>query len=98
MLPKLIIDMKKFKHNLDHIIDLAHKQNVTVMAVTKVFCADQTLVDIINSSSVDYIADSRIENLKNMVTTKEKVLLRLPSISEALDRSEERRVGKECRL
>ncbi|MFK5883999.1 MAG: alanine racemase [Candidatus Izemoplasma sp.] len=85
MLPKLIINKKKFKHNLDHILNVAHKQGLTIMVVTKVFSADQNLVDIINLSSADYIADSRIENLKSMKTDKEKVLLRIPSISEAQD-------------
>lgn len=83
MLPKVIINQKKFKHNLEYIVKKAHDSKLSIMAVTKVFCADQKLIDIINSTDVDYIADSRMKNLMEMKTHKPKVLLRIPGISEA---------------
>lgn len=52
------------------------------MAVSKVFCADQKLIDVYNEEQVDYIGDSRIENFKHMNTQIPKVLLRLPSHGE----------------
>ncbi|PAT02531.1 hypothetical protein CI105_00760 [Candidatus Izimaplasma bacterium ZiA1] len=85
MYPLLKIDTNKFKHNLNSILSLMGKFNLSTMAVSKVFCAEQNLIDIINCSDVEFIADSRLENLKKMVTTKKKVLLRLPSISDVLD-------------
>ena len=55
------------------------------MAVSKVFCADQKLIDIYNEEQVDFIGDSRIENFRNMKTDIPKVLLRLPSHGEIDD-------------
>jgi len=56
-----------------------------MMVVSKVFCADQQLIDVINETEIEYIADSKIENLKQMRTVKPRVLLRIPQISEADD-------------
>ncbi len=83
MYPKIIINKKKFKHNLKYLLDISHNRGISVMGVSKVFCADQNLIDILNEENVDYIADSRIVNLASIVTDKPKVLLRLPSVSFA---------------
>jgi predicted amino acid racemase len=57
-----------------------------MMAVTKVFCADHHLVDILIEEGVDYLADSRIQNLKALPETDiPKVLLRIPSHHEVDD-------------
>ena len=85
MYPQLLINKKKFSYNLDTTLDLCQKYNITLMAVTKVFCAEQELIEIINASNTDFIADSRIENLKSMSTNKQKVLLRIPSVHELYD-------------
>ena len=85
MYPRIVINRKKFKHNLDYLLDISHKRGLSIMGVSKVFCADQNLVDILNESNIDYIADSRIDNLSSMNSNIEKVLLRLPSISSAED-------------
>jgi len=85
MYPLLKIDTKKFEHNLKVISNLMSKNNLSTMIVSKVFCAAQNLIDIINNGDVEYIADSRVENLKNMETSKKKVLLRLPSVSDVID-------------
>ncbi len=53
------------------------------MGVSKVFCADQVLIDILNTENTDYIADSRVQNLSRIDTSKPKVMLRLPSLSNA---------------
>lgn len=56
-----------------------------MMAVTKVFCADHKLINILNEEKVDFIADSRIQNLKGIASSIPKVLLRIPSIGEVQD-------------
>lgn len=84
-MPKLIIDLKKYERNLRFLTHLFHQEDRTVMAVTKVFCADQRLIDVINQTNVEYIADSRIDNLRKMKTDKPKVLLRIPALSEVHD-------------
>lgn len=81
MYPKIVINKKKFRHNLKYLLDIAHGKGISVMGVSKVFCADQNLINIFNEENIDYIADSRISNLKSITTNIPKVLLRLPSLS-----------------
>jgi len=83
MYPRIIIDREKFRHNLRYMIDICHKEGISVMGVSKVFCADQSLVNIMIEEDIDYIADSRIKNLSNIETNIPKVLLRLPSIGNS---------------
>jgi len=64
-------------------LDKAHLNGLSVMAVSKVFCADSELIQILIEEEVDFIADSRIENLKGIASDIPKVLLRLPMFSEA---------------
>lgn len=85
MYPRIVIDKKKFRHNLKHLINLCHSRGLSVMAVSKVFCGDFHLMEIMIEEEVDFIADSRIENLKGIASVIPKVLLRLPSISFAED-------------
>ena len=82
MYPRVIIDRAKYRHNVDKITSLCAEHGISVSVVTKVFCADQTLIDILNNCHVDYLADSRIVNLKNMQTDLPKMLLRIPSLHE----------------
>jgi ornithine racemase len=82
MYPKIHIQLDKFKNNVNTLSYLLKENNISMMAVTKVFLADQNLIEIINESLVDYIADSRIENLTKIKTNKKKVLLRIPMLSE----------------
>ena len=83
MQPILEIYTKKYADNVNYLLSILHRQNLSVMAVSKVFCASQPLIDVLNASSVAYIADSRMQNLKAMKTDKPKVLLRIPSPQEA---------------
>jgi predicted amino acid racemase len=83
MYPKIIINTEKYRHNVRYLIDKSHKTGISVMGVSKVFCADQKLINILNEENIDYIADSRIQNLESIITNIPKVLLRLPSYSEA---------------
>ncbi len=85
MYPRIVINKQKFRHNLRTLLKLCHEKGLSMMAVSKVFSADKELVKIMIEEEVDYIADSRIENLKGIKTTIPKVLLRLPSISDALN-------------
>ena len=82
MYPKVLIHVDKYQNNLKMLLDTFHSKGFSVMVVSKVFGADQRLIEGIDASSADFIADSRIQNLKSMTTTKPKVLLRLPQMSE----------------
>lgn len=84
-MPSIHIHLKKFERNLRFLTSLLHAEDRSVTAVSKVFLADQKLIDIINQTDIEYIADSRIENLRLMKTDKQKVMLRIPAISEVFD-------------
>ena len=82
--PLLEIDTQKLSENLAIIGGSTHKAGCSLMIVTKSFCADERIVDILlKSEYVDYIADSRIQNLERYAGKgKETVLLRLPQQCE----------------
>ena len=83
MYPKIKIDLNKIKHNLDRITSIVNSANCSIMIVTKVVCADEEIVKVIEQNkNVEYYADSRIENLASIKTNKKKVLLRLPMLSD----------------
>ncbi len=82
MYPRLMIHLDKYRENLVKMIELCDKNNIALVPVTKVFCAEQPFIDVINQTSIEVIGDSRILNLKSMQTTKKKMLLRLPMLSE----------------
>jgi predicted amino acid racemase len=84
MYPKLVIDLNKVKNNLHKIIDMVKGSGCSIMIVTKGYCADMEIYKILEESNIDYLADSRIQNLRKYEgTKKERVLLRLPMNSEA---------------
>lgn len=83
MYPRIVIDMKKLEENLSFLTELCHLQGIQTAVVTKVFCADEKIVGMINASSADMIADSRLQNLCGMKTDKPKLLLRIGMQSEA---------------
>ena len=83
MFPRLSINLKKLSENLDFLNDLCHSQSIQTAIVTKVFCADERIVELINASSADMLADSRTQNLDGMKTNKPKLLLRIGMQSEA---------------
>lgn len=85
MYPKLIIDLKKLRENLDWLTGECHSIGIKVAVVTKVFCADPEICAVIEESDADGFADSRLQNLKIIETHKPKQLLRIAMQSEAED-------------
>ena len=83
MFPRVVVDLNKLKHNLDYLTNLCCEQGIMTAIVTKVFCADERIVELIDSSSADMLADSRTQNLSGMKTEKPKLLLRIGMQSEA---------------
>ena len=75
--PKLIIDTEKVLHNMKTLVDAAHKRGVSLALVSKVVCAHPAVIDCINRSGCDMLADSRIENLDNAITKLPKLMLRV---------------------
>ena len=91
MYPKLLIDLKKLKENIDAVAKITKEDGgCTMMIVTKCLCADREVAKMITSHpAVDFLADSRIKNIKKyqalVASGKQSVLLRLPMMSEIED-------------
>lgn len=84
--PCVEVDLAKFTHNVQTILNICNKKHIEVVAVTKVFCAQKPIVEAILRSEVTQVADSRILNLKKLKDlTCKKMLLRIPMISEAYE-------------
>jgi predicted amino acid racemase len=84
MYPSLSIDIGKLRQNLDTLAAAVKGSGCSLMIVTKSFCADSCIVDMLLAHpSVDYLADSRTQNLKTYAGKgKSTVLLRLPQECE----------------
>ena len=83
MYPRINIYLQKLRKNLDFLTALCHEQGIAAAIVTKVFCADERIVELIDMSSADMLADSRTQNLSGMKTDKPRLLLRIGMQSEA---------------
>ena len=83
MYPRVVINLDALKANLDKLNELCHSQSLTTAIVTKVFCADEKITELIENSYADMFADSRLENLEAIHTSKPKLLLRIGMRSEA---------------
>lgn len=83
MYPRLEIDIEKLRHNAKIILQSCHERNIKVSFVTKSFCAQHEIVEAVYREGIDYIADSRIQNLKKLQNINlPKMLIRIPMISE----------------
>ena len=85
MYPRMIIDLAKLRHNGQTLCQMAADRGITELAfVTKVFCADEEMVRVLQATPCRYLADSRIENLARYPEgEQQKILLRLPMVSQA---------------
>ncbi|MBO4848391.1 MAG: alanine/ornithine racemase family PLP-dependent enzyme [Clostridia bacterium] len=83
MYPAVSIDLNKLKHNLDFLLELCRENGIDAAIVTKVFCADERIVGLIDSGSAAMLADSRTQNLETMNVRKPRLLLRIGMQSEA---------------
>ena len=62
-----------------------HSQGKLFAAVSKGVCADEKIVEILDQSRCDWIADSKIDNLASAKTKKTKFLIRITQQSEVVD-------------
>lgn len=84
--PSLKINLKKLEHNTRLLAEKCFKYNISIAAVSKVFCAIPQLVEALIKGGASYIADSRIENLKKIKHLNiPKILLRIPMLSQVDD-------------
>lgn len=84
MYPRVEVNLNKLKENANFLAKLSEKHGIKIMGVTKCFCAIPELSKALIEGGVEYIADSRIENLIKLKDLNvKKVLLRIPMQSEA---------------
>jgi len=92
MYPRLVIDLKKLRENLDAVAGITKEQGgCSLMIVTKSICAHREVCEMIaDHPAVDFMADSRVANIKTYAENarakgKKTVLLRIPMHSEAAE-------------
>lgn len=82
MYPRIILDLGKLRENVDHMVALCREKGITCGFVTKCICANKKAVDMLQHSEVDFLADSRIENLRRIGPGKPRYMLRISMPSE----------------
>lgn len=86
MAARLLIDLDKLRRNAVALADMCHANGISVAAVTKVFCADEKMVQVLAAAPIDYLADSRLANLARYPRKGPPgMLLRLPAPGDAVD-------------
>lgn len=86
--PFVEIDLEKIAANARLLVDLCKKQDIEVIGVTKVVCADTAIAQAILSGGVKALGDARIQNLRKLREAGIKVplmLLRIPMPSEVAE-------------
>lgn len=80
MYPCVKIDLDKLARNAAALRGLLARNGISMAAVTKVFCADPRIVEVLVGCGADILADSRLENIESYAHAgPRKMLLRLPS-------------------
>lgn len=82
MYPSIICSKSKLQHNISYVANIIHRNGGIFAAVSKVFAGNVDLLNLLNAGSCDWIADSRIDNLKILKTSKPKMLIRISQPSE----------------
>ncbi|MFD3156442.1 ornithine racemase Orr [Haloimpatiens sp. FM7330] len=77
--PCMEIDLSKITYNTKKIVSMCKKKGIHVVGVTKVFCAQKSIVKAMLDGGVELIGDSRIDNLAKLKEFScRKMLLRIP--------------------
>lgn len=79
------IDLEKLGNNVDVLLNLYGSKKIGIMGVTKGVCGAPEIARVLVNKGIHTLADSKIDNLKNMREANikaELVLLRTPSLSE----------------
>ena len=90
---------KKLLENIATVARMLHRDQKTMCAVVKGFCADDAVMQILEESECDWLASSRIEDLAKLHTKKTRLLIRLsqPCETEEVVSSAEVSFESECK-
>ena len=64
--PRLKINLSKIRNNTRELVSFCHTKGISVTGISKVFLGEEKIARIYYEEGVDYLGDSRIENLKKM--------------------------------
>lgn len=82
--PRVIIDIKKLSNNITVVNEYCSQHNIQITGITKMFCGDYKIAQVLIDNGIHILGDARIANLKKLVSLNaEKWLIRIPMISEA---------------
>ncbi len=83
--PCVTVDLNKLAHNTKLVGDMCGRAGLSVMGVTKAFCADPRIAGAMLAGGLEWLADSRVQNIERLRQagiTAPICLLRLPMLSE----------------
>ncbi len=64
--PYIEIDLAKIGHNAKTLVQIFKEKDIEIMGVTKVLSGAPLIAKVLTSVGINYLADSRIENIKTM--------------------------------
>lgn len=83
MYPRVTIDLRKFRRNIEVVKATLDRKGIEVFAVSKVFSGNPMIAKEFEWAGLTSVGESRIDNLKKIQgLDMQKVLLRLPMHSE----------------
>ena len=74
MYPCVECNKIKLSENIETVARMLHADHKIMCAVIKGFCADDGVMEILEDSSCDWLASSRIEDLAKLKTKKTRLL------------------------
>lgn len=83
--PAIFTNLAKLTHNSKLVVESCQAAGLSVMAVTKAFCADPKTAQAIQAGGVTWFGDSRIQNIARLKEANLGLplcLMRLPMLSE----------------
>jgi len=86
MYPRIEINLNHIEMNLRKINEICQSNDIEVAVVTKLVCGHPTIIKVLADIGVDWLADSRIENIISYAEIQSKtMMLRLPMKSQVED-------------
>ena len=86
MYPRVTIDLRKFRRNIEIVKEKLDQKGIEIFAVSKVFSGNPMIAKEFEWAGIKSIGESRMENPKKIQgLDMQKVLLRLPMQSEIQD-------------
>lgn len=75
--PRITADLRGLRDNIRKTAELCHRRGLSLAAVTKCVCADARIMEVLEKSGCDWLADARMRNLASLRTDKPRFLIRI---------------------